>query len=83
MGAKVSSYLQIPNDEFSQGGAGTGQKYHGLANPCTRISEAYSKKKHKRVCLAERRLPVLTAAAAARFGCQPEARRKILPSAKM
>lgn len=24
MGAKASSYLQIPNDEFSQGGAGTG-----------------------------------------------------------
>lgn len=24
MGAKASSYLQIPNDEFSQGAAGTG-----------------------------------------------------------
>lgn len=83
MGARVSS---IPNDEFSQGGAGTVEKYHRLANSCTRISEAYSekkKKKHKCVCLAERRLPVLTAVAAARFGCQPEPCRKIFPSAKM
>lgn len=53
MGAKVSSYLQIPKDEFSQGGARTGEKYHRLANSCTRISE-YSEKKRTSVCFWQR-----------------------------
>lgn len=45
MGVKVNSYFQIPNDEFFQGGSGTGEKYPRLANSCPRISEAYNEEK--------------------------------------
>lgn len=82
MGAKVSSYLQIPKDEFSRGVLA--QERNTTDWP-TLAQELVStvKKKDKCMFLAERRLPVLTAAAAARFGCQPEHCRKIFPSAEM
>lgn len=54
MGVKVNSYFQIPNDEFSQGGSGTGEKYHRLANSCTTISEAYDEEKSTSVRVWQR-----------------------------
>jgi len=84
MVASVTSYLQFPNVEFSQGAADTGREIPQTGQPLHKKNYwgVQWKKSTSDTCLAKRRLPVSAGAAAARFRCQPEPCGKVFPPAE-
>lgn len=70
---------------FLQGAADAGEKCHRLVNPCTKkIAGEYGEQKAEVERVWQREGSRLSAAAAAaRFGCQPEPYGKVFPPVEM